>query len=110
MGLEVERAKRKKKKGKSIKIPMVNCATTHAYGKDEISKSLREETTTYVQYPVAIDGNHHTVAVNTYLTCLPRAADLYVQACIHTYGLEATSFLGFTLYLRPHRLPLSQSG
>ena len=83
---------------RKLEIPVVNCATIHVYG-NRINETLGEEDTRYTRSPVAIDENHPTVeGTLTPLHASKRAVDLYVQAYIDTYGLQAASFRLTGLY------------
>lgn len=83
---------------RKLKIPMVSCATIHVYG-NKINETLKEEKTRYTREPATIDENHPLVqGTITPLHASKRAADLYVQAYIDTYGLEAASFRFTGLY------------
>ncbi len=81
-----------------LKIPVVNCATIHVYG-NKINETLKEEPTRYIRCPAVIDENHPTMeGTLTPLHVSKRAAELYVQTYIETYGLEAASFRLTGLY------------
>ncbi|MHC1591309.1 MAG: NAD-dependent epimerase/dehydratase family protein, partial [Candidatus Helarchaeales archaeon] len=73
-------------------IPIVSCASIHVYG-PAINDSLTEGETRYLRDPVAIDEEHPIVkGTLTPLHASKRAAELYVETYIHTYGLKAASF------------------
>lgn len=78
---------------RKLKIPVVNCATIHVYGNTPINESLKEGKTRYTRQPVTIDESYPTVqGTLTPLHASKRTADLYVQAYIDTYNIEAASF------------------
>jgi CDP-paratose 2-epimerase len=80
------------KVAKEYKIPVVSCATIHVYG-NKINDSLKEGEKRYILDPAEIDENYPIMqGTITPLHASKRAAELYVQAFIDTYGLEAASF------------------
>ncbi|MFQ6126425.1 MAG: NAD-dependent epimerase/dehydratase family protein [Candidatus Heimdallarchaeota archaeon] len=73
-------------------VPIVNCSTIHVYG-NGINETLRGSETRYVRDPPAIDEDYPTMQGKiTPLHTSKRAAELYVQAYVDTYGLEAATF------------------
>lgn len=80
------------KVAKEYKIPVVSCATIHVYG-NELNKDLKEEDKRYILNPPEIDENYPIMrGTLTPLHASKRAAELYVQTFVDTYGLEAASF------------------
>ncbi|MCK4781637.1 NAD-dependent epimerase/dehydratase family protein [Candidatus Parcubacteria bacterium] len=80
------------KTAREYKIPLVSCATVHIYG-NEINKGLAEKETRYSREPAEIDEEYPVMrGLLTPLHASKRAAELYVQAFIDTYQLEAASF------------------
>ena len=78
---------------RKLKIPVVNCATIHVYGNTPINESLEEGETRYTRHPVTIDESYPPVqGTLSPLHASKRAADIYVQAYIDTYNIEAASF------------------
>jgi CDP-paratose 2-epimerase len=78
---------------RKLKIPVASCATIHIYGNTPINESLKENKTRYTRRPVTIDESFPTVqGTLTPLHASKRTGDLYVQAYIDTYKLEAASF------------------
>jgi CDP-paratose 2-epimerase len=78
---------------RQLKIPVASCATIHIYGNTPINESLKEGRTRYTRRPAAIDESFPTVqGALTPLHASKRAGDLYIQAYIDTYKLEAASF------------------
>ena len=77
---------------RSMRIPAASCATIHVYG-NRINDSLGETGTRYTRTPAGIDESEPVATGKlTPLHASKRAADLYVQTYIHTYGLELASF------------------
>ena len=73
-------------------VPVVNCSTIHVYG-NKINETLKEGETRYLREPPAIDENYPIMQGEmTPLHASKRAAELYVQTYINTYGLEAATF------------------
>jgi len=73
-------------------IPIVSSSTIHVYG-NEINKSLREGKTRYIRNPVAISENHPIMSGElTPLHASKRAAELYVQTYVDTYGLKGATY------------------
>jgi len=80
------------KVAKEYKIPIVSCATIHVYG-NKINDSLKEGEKRYILEPAEIDESYPIMqGTITPLHASKRSAELYVQAFIDTYGLEAASF------------------
>ncbi len=77
---------------RKLKIPVASCATIHVYG-NKINETLREEKTRYIRTPAGIDENHRTLEGSlTPLHASKGAGDIYIQAYIDTYKVEAASF------------------
>lgn len=77
---------------KKYRIPVVYCSTIHVYG-NKINETLKEAETRYVRYPAEIPEGHPTMeGTITPLHASKRAAELYVQTFIDTYGVEAATF------------------
>lgn len=73
-------------------VPVVNCSTIHVYG-NKINETLKESETRYLREPLVIDENHPIMQGEiTPLHASKRAAELYVQTYVDTYGLEAATF------------------
>jgi len=73
-------------------LPVVNCSTIHVYG-NKINETLKEDETCYLREPPAINEDYPTMQGEmTPLHASKRAAELYVQTYIDTYGLEAATF------------------
>lgn len=80
------------KTAREYKIPIVSCATIHVYG-PKINDELKEDKTRYTREPAEIDENYPIMrGTLTPLHASKRAAEIYVQAFIDTYKLEAASF------------------
>jgi len=80
------------KVAREYKIPIVFCATIHIYG-NKINEELKEGETRYLRQPPEIDEQYPVMGgILTPLHVSKRAAELYVQTFIDTYGLEAASF------------------
>lgn len=72
--------------------PVVNSSTIHVYG-NKINETLKEGKTRYLREPPAIDENHPIMQGEmTPLHASKRAAELYVQTYVDSYGLEAATF------------------
>ncbi len=79
-------------------VPVVSCGTIHIYG-NKINETLTEKETRYVRNPTAIDESHPVVEGSlTPLHASKRAAELYLETYIHSYGLNAASFRLTGLY------------
>ena len=77
---------------RKLDIPVVNCSSIHVYG-NKINEKLEEQETRYVCDPPAIDENHPIMqGTITPLHASKRAAELYVETYIDTYGLKAATF------------------
>jgi len=86
------------KVARDYKIPIVSCATIHVYG-NKINEELKEGEDRYLREPPEIDEKYPTMGGTlTPLHVSKRAAELYVQTFIDTYGLEAASFRLTGLY------------
>jgi len=73
-------------------IPVVNCSTIHVYG-NKINETLKEDEKRFIREPPEIDENHPILqGTITPLHASKRSAEIYVQAYIDTYGLEAATF------------------
>ena len=73
-------------------VPIVNCSTIHVYG-NKINETLEEGKTRYVRNTPTIDEDYPIMQGEiTPLHTSKRAAELYVQAYVDTYGLEAATF------------------
>jgi len=75
-------------------IPMVNCSTIHVYG-NGINAYLREEESRYhlIGQGQEINENHALLTGTlSPLHASKRAAEIYVQAYIDTYGIKAANF------------------
>lgn len=73
-------------------LPVVNCSTIHVYG-NALNKTLKEAETRYIRDPPAINEEHPIMQGEiTPLHASKRAAEVYVQAYIDTYGLKAATF------------------
>jgi len=79
-------------------IPVVICSTIHVYG-NKINDTLKEGETRFICEPPIIDENHPVMeGTITPLHASKRATELYVQAFIDTYGLNAAAFRLTGLY------------
>jgi CDP-paratose 2-epimerase len=73
-------------------IPVVNCSTIHVYG-NKINETLKESEKRFIREPPEINENHPILqGTITPLHASKRSAEIYVQAYIDTYGLEAATF------------------
>jgi CDP-paratose 2-epimerase len=73
-------------------IPMVFCSSIHVYG-NRINEEIREGETRFFRKPPAIDEQHPIMeGMVTPLHVSKRAAELYVETFIQTYGLKAAIF------------------
>lgn len=83
---------------RELDIPMVYCCTIHVYG-NRINETLTIGETRYLREPAAIDENHPTLeGLLTPLHASKRAAEIYVQTFIDSYGVKAASFRLTGLY------------
>jgi CDP-paratose 2-epimerase len=86
------------KVAREYKIPVVSCATIHVYG-NKINEELKEGETRYTRQPPEIDETYPVMGGTlTPLHVSKRAAELYVQTFIDSYGVEAASFRLTGLY------------
>ena len=77
---------------RTLKVPIVSCATIHIYG-NRINLELVEDETRYTRSPESIDENHPTLqGTLTPLHASKAAADVYLRTYIDTYGIEGASF------------------
>ena len=77
---------------RKYKIPVVNCSSIHVYG-NEINQTLIEGERRFFREPPTINENAPIMQGKlTPLHASKRAAEIYVQAYIDTYGLEAATF------------------
>jgi len=77
---------------RKLRIPVSSCATIHIYG-NRINETLREGNKRYTREPEGIDENHPTLeGTLSPLHASKAAGDIYVQAYIDTYSVEAASF------------------
>lgn len=73
-------------------VPMVSCSTIHVYG-NKINETLSQNKAHYFRIPPTIDESHPIMkGTLTPLHASKRAAELYVQTYIDTYGLKAATF------------------
>jgi len=80
------------------RIPIASCATIHVYG-NRINETLSEDATRYRRTPETIDETHPVMEGRlTPLHASKRAAELYVQTFIDTYGVRAASYRLTGLY------------
>lgn len=83
---------------RELKVPIASCATIHVYG-NKINESLKEEKMRYTRNPVSIDEEFPTLEGRiSPLHASKGTGDIYVQAYIDTYGLEAASFRLIGIY------------
>ena len=83
---------------RKYKVPVVFCSTIHVYG-NKINETLREGDTRFLRDPPAINEDYPIMKGRiTRLHASKRAAELYVQTYIHTYGIEAAIFRLSGLY------------
>lgn len=80
-------------------IPMVSCSTIHVYGNTHINSALKEGPTRYLHVPSEMPESW-PIAVGdlTPLHASKIAADTYIRAYIHTYGIKAATFRLTGLY------------
>ena len=77
---------------RKYKIPVASCATGHVYG-NKINEELTEGETRYLREPAEIDEEYPlTKGTLSPLHASKRTGDLYIEAYIDTYKLEAASF------------------
>ena len=77
---------------RTMKLPVVSCATIHIYG-NLINDCLSEGETRYLCSPASIDETHSTLEGKlSPLHASKMAGDIYVRTFIDSYGLEAASF------------------
>lgn len=77
---------------RKLGIPAVHCSTIHVYG-NRINETLEEEQTRYVRDPAEITEQDPVMeGTITPLHASKRAAELYVQTFIDTYGVKAAAF------------------
>lgn len=77
---------------KHFRIPIVNCSSIHVYG-NSINKELKDDGRQLTRVPPEINEDYPLMRGSiTPLHASKRAAEVYVQAYIDTYGLEAATF------------------
>lgn len=83
---------------RSLKIPVVSCATIHIYG-NKINDGLKETKTRYLREQGSIDEDYPLLGGTlTPLHASKASADTYIKTYIDTYKLEAASFRLSGLY------------
>jgi CDP-paratose 2-epimerase len=84
-------------------IPVALCSSIHTFGPDRINASLQEEETRYVRHPVGIGEDEPLLeGAVTPLHASKRANEIYTQAYIDTFHLEAACFRLTGIY-GPHQ-------
>lgn len=79
-------------------IPVGICSTIHVYG-NGINENLQEQQTRYTRDPVGIDESHPIMeGTLTPLHASKRAAELYAEAYIASYGVRTAIFRLTGLY------------
>ncbi len=77
---------------RKLDVPVVNSSTIHVYG-NKINETLKEGKTQYIRNPPAIDEEHPIMQGEmTPLHASKRAAELYVQTYVDSYGIKAATF------------------
>jgi len=73
-------------------IPSAFCSSIHVYGTG-MNEEVVEKTDRYYREPVTIDETHEVLTGHlTPLHASKRAAEIYIQTYIDTYGIEAATF------------------
>lgn len=86
------------KVARELDIPVVSCSTIHVYG-NLINNTLTEGETRYFRDPPEIDESEPIMqGILTPLHASKRAAEIYLQVFIDTYGVKAASFRLTGLY------------
>lgn len=83
---------------RALRVPLVYCSSIHVYG-NGINDTLVESDTRYLRTPREIDESHPLLqGLVTPLHASKRAGEIYLQAFVDTYQIQAASFRLTGLY------------